>query len=77
MSLERVMSWIFGVVFAFALAGKLDVLQRWIWVSEAKILYASRTSTWGSPDIFQTHKKHNMSAQRRLQLRPKFALIRQ
>lgn len=61
MNLDSLMKWIFAVVVACAAAGKLDVLQRWIWISEAKVLYASRTSTWGSPDIFQTHKRHSES----------------
>jgi hypothetical protein len=61
MNIDSLMKWIFGIVLAYAAVGKLDTLQRWIWISEAKVLYASRTSAWGSPDIFQTHKKHNES----------------
>jgi hypothetical protein len=71
MNLDSLMKWIMGVVIAYAAIGKLDVLQRWIWISEAKVLYASRTSTWGSPDIFQTHKKHLTDREHSVLSRPR------
>lgn len=57
MNLEKLMTWIVGVVIAFSAAGKIDVLQTWIWRAQAKAVYASRTSTWGSPRFFCQHRK--------------------
>lgn len=52
MNLEKLMTWIFGVVIAFSAAGKLDVLQTWILKAQAKVIYESRSSKWGSPRFF-------------------------
>ena len=49
MNLDKLFGWIIGVVIAFAATGKLDVLQAWVWRNQAKVIYQSRTSTWGSP----------------------------
>jgi hypothetical protein len=52
MNLQSVMAWVIGIVLAAAAVGKLDVLQKWIWMSEARTIEAARTSSWGSPRIF-------------------------
>jgi len=52
MNLDKLFTWIAGIVMAFAVMGKLDVLQTWIWRAQAKPVYQSRTSTWGSPRFF-------------------------
>ena len=52
MNLEKLFTWIAGVVIAFAVTGNLHVLQAWIWKAQAKIIYESRSSTWGSPRFF-------------------------
>lgn len=49
MNLEKLFAWIVGIVMIFAAAGKLDALQSWIWMAQAKVMYESRSSTWGSP----------------------------
>ena len=41
-----------AVVIAAALAGNLDTLNRWVQVATAKLLWESRTSTWGSPKFW-------------------------
>lgn len=56
MNLDKLFTWIIGIVIAFAAAGKLDVLQNWIWRAQAKVVYESRTSTWGSPRIFHDER---------------------
>jgi hypothetical protein len=56
MNLNNLFAWIAGIVFSFALIGKLDVLQLWIWKAQAKVVYESRTSTWGSPRFFPEKK---------------------
>lgn len=49
MNLDNLIKWATGVVLAAAVAGHLGDLQLWIWKAQAKLLYESRTSTWGSP----------------------------
>ena len=46
-----------GLVIAFAVAGRLDRLQSWIWRAQVQILYDSRASTWGSPRFFPYAKR--------------------
>lgn len=52
MNLDRLFSWFAGIVIAFAVMGKHDTLQTWIWRAQADLVYQSRTSTWGSPRFF-------------------------
>ena len=52
MNLDKLFAWIVGVVIAFAATGHLDVLQAWIWRAQAKVIYESRSSAWGSPKFF-------------------------
>jgi hypothetical protein len=52
MNLDKLFAWVMGVVLVFAAAGRLDVLQNWIWRAQARVVYESRTSTWGSPRFF-------------------------
>jgi hypothetical protein len=52
MNLDKLFAWIVGIVLSFAVVGQLDVLQSWIWRAQAKVVYESRTSTWGSPKFF-------------------------
>lgn len=56
MNLDKLFSWIAGIVIAFAVVGKLDVLQEWVWRAQAQVVYESRTSTWGSPRFFPANK---------------------
>ena len=57
MNLDKLFSWIAGIVIAFAVMGKIDALQAWIWRAQAKVVYQSRTSTWGSPRFFSPPPK--------------------
>lgn len=52
MNLEKLLTWIIGVVIAFSAAGKLDLLQIWIWKAQAKVIYESQSAKWGSPRFF-------------------------
>lgn len=52
MNLDKLFTWIIGTVIAFAACGQLETLQRWVWRAQAKVVYESRTSTWGSPRFF-------------------------
>ncbi len=62
MNLDQLFSWIAGIVIASAAVGQLDTLQNWVWRTQAKVIYESRTSTWGSPRFFATPINHKQSA---------------
>ncbi len=49
MSLEKIGQFAAAIVVAAAIAGNLDRLNHWVMISTARLLYESRTSTWGSP----------------------------
>ena len=55
MNFDKLYVWALGLVIAFAAVGQLDVLQSWVWRAQARILYESRTATWGSPRFFPIH----------------------
>lgn len=55
MNLDKIFAWIIGIVLMFAAAGQLDVLQSWVWQAQAKVIYESRSSNWGSPRFFKEH----------------------
>ena len=61
MNLDKLFSWIVGVVLAFSAAGELDTLQAWIWKAQAKVIYESRASNWGSPRFFHSQTESNLS----------------
>lgn len=56
MNLDKLTSFAVSVVLTAALMGNLDRLQHWVVIAQAKLLYESRASNWGSPDIFNTKK---------------------
>lgn len=66
MNLDKLFSWIAGIVIAFAVVGKLDVLQMWIWRAQARVVYESRTSTWGSPRFFPANKASPLTTSGRI-----------
>lgn len=52
MNLDKLLAWATGVVIAFAVTGQIETLQKWVWMAQAKVLYESRSSNWGSPRFF-------------------------
>ena len=48
-----------GIVIAAAIAGNLDTLNRWVYVATAKLIWESRTATWGSPHWPEHQLKSN------------------
>lgn len=58
MNFDNLYAWVIGVVLAFSAIGQLDALQSWIWKAQARVLYESRTSTWGSPRFFPNEINH-------------------
>lgn len=64
MNLDKLFTWIAGVVIAFAVTGQLDLLQSWIWKAQAKVIYESRTSTWGSPRFFPKNMESSQTREK-------------
>ncbi|MBL7670298.1 MAG: hypothetical protein JNM39_07410 [Bdellovibrionaceae bacterium] len=56
MNLDKLFAWAIGIAIAFAVIGRLDDLQTWVWKTQAKLIYQSRTKTWGSPRFFPDNK---------------------
>ena len=52
MNLDKLATWVLGIVIAAAMTGKLDRLQLLIWKAQAKVMHESRASAWGSPRFF-------------------------
>lgn len=55
MSFDKLAIWVMGIAIAAALTGQLDRFQLLIWKAQAKVLYESRTATWGSPRFFKSN----------------------
>jgi hypothetical protein len=53
MNIEKLFIWITGIVIASASIDQLDALQDWVWKSQTKVIYESRSSNWGSPRFFK------------------------
>ncbi len=52
MNLDKLISLSVAAVLALSVTMNLDQLQTWIWRAQAKLIYESRTKTWGSPRFF-------------------------
>lgn len=53
MNFDKLTDFAITIVLAVALASNLDSFTKWVYVARAKLLYESRTETWGSPDFFR------------------------
>ena len=62
MNLDKLFAWVVGVVLAFAATEQLDVLQAWLWRAQAKVIYESRSSSWGSPRFFIRDSDHKQTS---------------
>lgn len=60
MNFDKLTDFAITIVLAVALAGNLDSFTKWVYVARAKLLYESRTSTWGSPDCFNEKSAKNL-----------------
>ena len=69
MNFEPIIKFASGVVIAAAIAGNLDTLNRWVYVATAKLLWESRTATWGSPHWPEHRPKSNKTHQRAKEVR--------
>lgn len=52
MNLDKLITISIAVVFALSASMNLDKVQTLIWRAQAKLIYESRTETWGSPRFF-------------------------
>ena len=59
MNFEPIIKYATGIVVAAAIAGHLGDLNRWVYVATAKLLWESRTATWGSPHWVEKLPKSN------------------
>lgn len=57
MNFDKLIPFIMTIVIGAAAIGKVDALQRWVWKSQAKLLYQSRSSNWGNPSVFIENNK--------------------
>ena len=52
MTLDKLITISVGVIIALSVTMNLDRIQTLIWRAQAKLIYESRTETWGSPRFF-------------------------
>lgn len=52
MNLNKLITISVAAVIALSVTMNLNQLQTWIWRAQAKLIYESRTETWGSPRFF-------------------------
>ena len=52
MNLDKLITISVGVVLALSLTMNLDKIQTLVWRAQAKLIYESRTETWGTPRFF-------------------------
>lgn len=65
MNLDKITTWIIGIVLAASVTGQLPKLQLLIWKAQAQAIHSSRTSNWGSPRFFPNQKFTNDSSNER------------
>ncbi|MNL36072.1 hypothetical protein D3C87_1581390 [compost metagenome] len=60
MNLGNLIFWSASVITALAGVHNIDSIQRTIWKAQARLIYESRTSNWGSPRFFKNKVRgHN------------------
>jgi hypothetical protein len=59
MNLNKLIAIAIGFVIAFSAVRSASTFQTWIWRAQAKLLYESRTETWGSPRFFRDEVHNN------------------
>ena len=61
MNLDKLITISVGVVLALSITMNLYKLQTLIWRAQAKLIYESRTETWGSPRFFPVTSKEKLA----------------
>ncbi|OYZ21032.1 MAG: hypothetical protein B7Y39_10130 [Bdellovibrio sp. 28-41-41] len=52
MNLDKLITISVAVIIAMSVTMNLNEIQTWIWRAQAKLIYESRTESWGSPRFF-------------------------
>lgn len=52
MNLDKLIAISVAVIIAMSVTMNLNEIQTWIWRAQAKLIYESRTESWGSPRFF-------------------------
>ena len=52
MNLGKLITISVAAVVTLSATMNLDEIQTWLWRAQAKLIYQSRTETWGSPRFF-------------------------
>ncbi len=65
MNLDKLTGFAIKAAIAAAFVGQLPAFTKWVQIQTAKVLYASRTSTWGSPIFFEAQKTNLSNNQTR------------
>lgn len=53
MNLTNLIFWSVTIITGLAGAYNVDTIQMAIWKAQAKLVYESRTETWGSPNFLK------------------------
>lgn len=53
MNLSILIQWAIGIVLGLGAVSHIDEIHQELIRAQAKLIYESRTSTWGSPKFFQ------------------------
>lgn len=56
MNLDKLVLLAVSAVLVLLATHRIDEIQSWVWRAQAKLIYESRTETWGSPRFFPTKK---------------------
>lgn len=67
MNLTNLIFWSASVITVLAGVHNIDSIQRAILKAQARIIYESRTETWGSPKFLSNEQKANTPAQKTVQ----------
>lgn len=65
MNFNNLVIWSTGIITALAGVHNIDAIQRGILKAQARLVYESRTETWGSPKFLITEQKPRMQHQKR------------
>lgn len=58
MNLTNLIFWSASVITALAGVHNIDSIQRTLWKAQARIIYESRTETWGSTKFLKNDNSH-------------------
>ncbi|QDK44647.1 hypothetical protein DOM22_05465 [Bdellovibrio sp. ZAP7] len=66
MNLTNLILWSAGFITALAGVQNIDTIQRGILKAQARLVYESRTETWGSPKFLKISNSHSVSESKKV-----------